>query len=193
MKTGKAIETLRRALGVPQKAFAEILGTRITTVSRWENGRSEPGQDSLRKLMEHADSAGLQHLGNFFEAKRLASIEARVDRARAIALNAERHVPLEHLKYVSVVAWHVMKQMDELLGGTGIPENVQHAWRFDVRRKLDLLRDENELYIAEEWSSQRQREDEKLLKSRRPRPEMYGLRGQIIDPEKNAKSKGEKH
>lgn len=42
--TPLAIRTLRDRLGLAQEDFAVLVGTRVTTVCRWENGHSSPSR-----------------------------------------------------------------------------------------------------------------------------------------------------
>lgn len=99
MTTAKAIETVREKKGASQAAFANELSTTITTVSRWENGKSQPTRRALKKLAIMAREAGADHLADFFEAQIRASIIARVE--KAVSAGAERHISLSEL-----LEWH---------------------------------------------------------------------------------------
>jgi transcriptional regulator with XRE-family HTH domain len=51
----RAIERIRREVfKVKQVAFAVIAGTSQGTVSRWENGESDPSLDQLQKIRDAA-------------------------------------------------------------------------------------------------------------------------------------------
>lgn len=46
------IKNLRLSLGWTQQHFAEMLGTALSSVSKWENGKSEPLPVYQKKLKE---------------------------------------------------------------------------------------------------------------------------------------------
>ena len=46
------IKRLRLALGLTQERFARELGVTLSTVSRWETGRSQPSALAQRRLEE---------------------------------------------------------------------------------------------------------------------------------------------
>lgn len=53
------IKNLRLSLGWTQQHFAEMLGTALSSVSKWENGKSEPlpvYQKKLKDLQRKAQS-----------------------------------------------------------------------------------------------------------------------------------------
>lgn len=52
MKYANAIRKLRRKLLLTQNEFAELLGVKLVTVSRWESGKFEPTMRVKRKLRE---------------------------------------------------------------------------------------------------------------------------------------------
>ncbi len=55
------IKSLRLSLGWTQQHFAEMLGTALSSVSKWENGKSEPlpvYQKKLRELNKKKQSDG---------------------------------------------------------------------------------------------------------------------------------------
>ncbi len=52
MKYANAIKKLRRKLLLTQNEFAELLGVKLVTVSRWESGKFEPTMRVKRKLRE---------------------------------------------------------------------------------------------------------------------------------------------
>jgi len=52
------IRKIRAALGLTQEAMAGRLGTTITTVSRWENGKAQPvGKLMLAAIARLAEEA----------------------------------------------------------------------------------------------------------------------------------------
>jgi transcriptional regulator with XRE-family HTH domain len=83
-------------VGISQVEFAARLRTTITTVSRWENGRSEPNREALKKLAKMASDAGLQALRDFFEAQGRAAIAARI--AKLPSAGTGRHVAVADLE-----------------------------------------------------------------------------------------------
>lgn len=52
MKYAVAIKKLRKKLLLTQSEFAELLGVKLVTVSRWESGKFEPTMSVKRKLRE---------------------------------------------------------------------------------------------------------------------------------------------
>lgn len=52
MKYAVAIKKLRKNLLLTQSEFAELLGVKLVTVSRWESGKFEPTMRVKRKLRE---------------------------------------------------------------------------------------------------------------------------------------------
>lgn len=46
----KKIKALRKKLGLSQARLARIVGVAVNTVSRWEQGVSDPGADAGRQL-----------------------------------------------------------------------------------------------------------------------------------------------
>lgn len=52
MKYAVAIKKLRKKLLLTQIEFAELLGVKLVTVSRWESGKFEPTMRVKRKLRE---------------------------------------------------------------------------------------------------------------------------------------------
>lgn len=52
MKYAVAIKKLRKKLLLTQSEFAELLGVKLVTVSRWESGKFEPTMRLKRKLRE---------------------------------------------------------------------------------------------------------------------------------------------
>lgn len=52
-RTANHLKVLRSCLGLTQEQFAYELGTTVSTVNRWENGRTEPSKlarNSIRGL-----------------------------------------------------------------------------------------------------------------------------------------------
>ena len=52
MKYAVAIKKLRKKLLLTQNEFAELLGVKLVTVSRWESGKFEPTMRVKRQLRE---------------------------------------------------------------------------------------------------------------------------------------------
>lgn len=52
MKYAVTIKKLRKKLLLTQSEFAELLGVKLVTVSRWESGKFEPTMRVKRKLRE---------------------------------------------------------------------------------------------------------------------------------------------
>lgn len=52
------IQEIRRKLCVSQEKFAQLLGTTVVTVNRWENGRAVPSRLYIKELKQLRDSNG---------------------------------------------------------------------------------------------------------------------------------------
>lgn len=46
----KKIRQLRSTMGVTQEQFAAIVGVTVSTVNRWEHGKSKPSPLALRQI-----------------------------------------------------------------------------------------------------------------------------------------------
>jgi putative transcriptional regulator len=46
------VRTLRQALGLTQEQFAAEIGVTVSTVNRWENGRTRPQPLAMRRITE---------------------------------------------------------------------------------------------------------------------------------------------
>lgn len=173
---GKAIETLRAKLGLSQRDFAAHVATTLTTVSRWENGRTEPYEQSLLRLARLAESASLKSLANLFEAKRRAAIRARA----SVSAGAGCYVPVDHLKYISAVADRAAKELQTRIREEKHLSAYGKATLREACRLLELARAYNEIYIGEGVSSSRIEENTELIRLHGPMPELHGLQPQIL-------------
>lgn len=50
--TPDEIKSIRINLGVTQEKFAQLLGTTVVTVNRWENGKTKPSRMSIKEIKE---------------------------------------------------------------------------------------------------------------------------------------------
>jgi putative transcriptional regulator len=50
--TPEEIQNLRHMLGVSQEKFAQLIGTTVVTINRWENGKTIPSRLYTRELNE---------------------------------------------------------------------------------------------------------------------------------------------
>ena len=50
--TPEEVKEIRRSLGVTQEKFAQLLGTTVATVNRWENGRNTPSRLSIKEIKQ---------------------------------------------------------------------------------------------------------------------------------------------
>lgn len=60
MSYAVAIKKLRNQLLLTQNEFAELLGVKLVTVSRWESGKFEPTMKMKRKLKEYFDKNNIE-------------------------------------------------------------------------------------------------------------------------------------
>lgn len=60
MSYAVAIKKLRNQLLLTQKEFAELLGVKLVTVSRWESGKFEPTMRMKRKLKKYFDKNNIE-------------------------------------------------------------------------------------------------------------------------------------
>lgn len=56
--TPEDIQSIRKKIGVTQERFAYLLGTTITTVNRWENGKAKPSRLYIRELKDLRSNYG---------------------------------------------------------------------------------------------------------------------------------------
>jgi len=91
------IRALRKRQGHTQEEFAEILGTHVNTIIRWENGQRIPGADKLRDLAAALGTTVAYLVEGDKEKEAPAETETSlaywgemVDRARAVAKRGNR-------------------------------------------------------------------------------------------------------
>lgn len=53
------VKKLRKKLRMTSVEFAGLIGVHVVTVSRWENGHSEPGELAARQIREQMKRRGL--------------------------------------------------------------------------------------------------------------------------------------
>ena len=56
--TTEEIQEIRRKLCVSQEKFAQLLGTTVVTVNRWENGKAKPSRLYIKELKELRNNCG---------------------------------------------------------------------------------------------------------------------------------------
>lgn len=56
--TPEEIQEIRRKLCVSQEKFAQLLGTTVVTVNRWENGKAKPSRLYIKELKELRNNCG---------------------------------------------------------------------------------------------------------------------------------------
>lgn len=52
------VTEIRSKLGVTQEKFAQMLGTTVSTVNKWENGKAKPSRMSIKELKELGARSG---------------------------------------------------------------------------------------------------------------------------------------
>lgn len=63
--TALDVKAIRESLGLTQRDFANLLGTTVASVSRWENGRMKPGllaQAAIKQAIRLLAWNGLQSI-----------------------------------------------------------------------------------------------------------------------------------
>lgn len=50
--TPEEVQEIRRMLCVSQEKFAQLLGTTVVSVNRWENGKAKPSRLYIKELKE---------------------------------------------------------------------------------------------------------------------------------------------
>ncbi len=98
----RAIAILRQHANLSQRELALRVGSATETISRWETGRSKPTRQSLARLADIADSAGLNDLKDFIERQRAASIVANMK--SLTSAGSQRRVALDDLQRWSATA-----------------------------------------------------------------------------------------
>ncbi len=56
--TPEEIKEIRGVLCVSQEKFAQLLGTTVVTVNRWENGKTKPSRLYIKELKELRNNHG---------------------------------------------------------------------------------------------------------------------------------------
>jgi DNA-binding transcriptional regulator YiaG len=56
--TPEEIMEIRKKLCVSQEKFAQLLGTTVVTVNRWENGKTAPSRLYIKELKELRSKSG---------------------------------------------------------------------------------------------------------------------------------------
>ena len=57
--TSELIKTVRNELGLSQDELAHAIYVTVTTVSRWENGKSIPSRIALNMLADYCEKQGI--------------------------------------------------------------------------------------------------------------------------------------
>jgi transcriptional regulator with XRE-family HTH domain len=125
--TGSQIKALREKLGMNQTAFAFALGTRPSTVSKWESDHNRPSPDVFVRLAKIADGAEklffLEEAGlppsYFYGEKMLPEIKEASTRvvSRALGAVAEKEIlwDRELLTFVIQTVNHELKKRERQL------------------------------------------------------------------------------
>jgi transcriptional regulator with XRE-family HTH domain len=56
--TPEEILDIRKKLCVSQEKFAQLLGTTVVTVNRWENGKTVPSRLYIKEIKQLRDTSG---------------------------------------------------------------------------------------------------------------------------------------
>ena len=56
--TPEEIQEIRRMLCVSQEKFAQLLGTTVVSVNRWENGKAKPSRLYIKEIKQLKASHG---------------------------------------------------------------------------------------------------------------------------------------
>ena len=75
MRFAENVKQMRQRLFFSQEAFAKELNVNLTTVSRWETGKSKPNMSTMRQIKEfcekhHADYEPLESSWLAFEQEK---------------------------------------------------------------------------------------------------------------------------
>lgn len=58
MKLTRRIRPFRKRYKITQAEFAKLVGTTITTVNLWENGKTEPNQEAIKERIREVLEGG---------------------------------------------------------------------------------------------------------------------------------------
>lgn len=61
MTFAENIKQTRQRLFYSQEAFAKELSVNLTTVSRWERGKSKPNMSTMRQIKEFCERNGIDY------------------------------------------------------------------------------------------------------------------------------------
>ena len=164
MRTAEAITTLREKIG-SQRSLAQKLGVTITSVSRYENGR-QPTRKVLRTLAEIADTAGLGHLGEIFQAEYRASVVGRIESLRSTG--TERPVPLDDLKRWSSDLQNLQLSIRDMQRAVreGNPQLFNAAYH-NASVIGDVVRGDIDIYIGKEGNNEEEQQRRRTTKTPR--------------------------
>lgn len=56
--TPEEIQKIRKDLGVSQEKFAQLLGTTVVSVNRWESGKVKPSRLYIKEIKELRNNSG---------------------------------------------------------------------------------------------------------------------------------------
>lgn len=184
----KAVMLLRKKSALSQAAFAELTGTSVETISRWENGHRSPNIETMKKLAALAESNNQPELRDVFESKWKKRIANRV--RNLPSKGTQRRVSLDDLKFNAAVARYLAEDLENTLRRIGreFPDaENRYQWLVMSLRNaihyLGRLHEETEMHIDENYGFDRAEEDKRLL--RRPSKSTYGLQPNITKKGKN--------
>jgi len=146
MAVARAISALRKKAGISQRELAEKLGTATETVSRWETGRREPNNQTLKQLADIAESEGLDSLRALFERQRRSGIAARIKNLPSAG--TQRRVSVDDLESWESWAEIISGATGVLLGDLNDKLNQEQRDALSgLKGAAELLRTEIHLHI----------------------------------------------
>lgn len=61
MLLAELIKRTRQKVFLSQEAFASIIGTSVSTINRWENGKCKPSLSAMKEIKFFCDNRGLSY------------------------------------------------------------------------------------------------------------------------------------
>lgn len=61
MLLAELLKRTRQKAFLSQEAFANIIGTSVSTINRWENGKCKPSLSAMKEIKSFCDDRGLSY------------------------------------------------------------------------------------------------------------------------------------
>lgn len=144
------IAELRTKAGITQKEFGKMLNVGQTTVSSWENGKSEPSFDTLQKIAEILDTSVDEILGNPAPTRYILTTDLKEESmsmlTELVAAFMEELPDYEKIRIIAMLK--VMYGADSIRGPKEVDETDESNFTYmPLKEYLRLMVEENDFNI----------------------------------------------